>query len=211
MQPATYQMWSVHDLSQTDDPFLCSTYSLSMPRSLQETAGLKTSGSCREGAFTVLKDTECQQDTKKDIHIFLNSRNWDLEMPSLCNSNWNTENLPAVLLSAKLQGSESAPSVILFPEQIVAQPSSLLSLLAALLGLHPKAPPLASVPKGSPGMKAMDRQAAATEALLQDTSNKVFACKLGVTSDPSLHLEMLLQAVLQGCWSCVCVKHIQGQ
>lgn len=174
-------------------------------RSLQETAQLKTSGGCREGAFTVLKDTKYQQDTNKDILIFLNSRNWGLEMLTLYNSNWNIENLPAVLLSAKLQGSESAPSVM-FPEQIVAQPSSLLSLLAAALGLHPKAPPPALVPKGWPGMEAVDSQAAVTEALLWDTSAEVFACWLGVTSDPSLHLEMPLQAVLQGCWSCGCVN-----
>lgn len=53
-------------------------------------------------------------------------------------------------------------------------------------------------------MEAMDSQAAGTEALLWDTSAEVSACKLGVTSDPLLHLEMPLQAALQGCWSCVC-------
>lgn len=58
-----------------------------MPRSVQKMAELKTSGGCGEGSATVLKDTECQQDTNKDIYIFLNSRNWGLEMLTLCNSN----------------------------------------------------------------------------------------------------------------------------
>lgn len=56
-------------------------------------------------------------------------------------------------------------------------------------------------------MEAMDSQAAVVGALLQDTSTEVFACKLSVPSDPSFHLEMPLQAVLQGCCSCVCKAH----
>lgn len=53
-------------------------------------------------------------------------------------------------------------------------------------------------------MEAMDSQAAVTEPLLRDTSTEAFACKLGVTSDPWLHLEMPIQAVLQAC---VCKAH----
>uniref|UniRef100_A0A8C8EFB4 Uncharacterized protein n=1 Tax=Otus sunia TaxID=257818 RepID=A0A8C8EFB4_9STRI len=36
-------------------------------------------------------------------------------------------------------------------------------------------------------------------ALLWDTSTQVFACKLGMTSEHSLHLQMPLQVVLRGC------------
>ena len=56
-------------------------------------------------------------------------------------------------------------------------------------------------------MGAAGSRAAVIEALLWDTSTQVFACKLGVTPDHLLHLEMPLQVVLQGCWSCVCRAH----
>lgn len=68
---------------------------------LQETAGLRIRGGCREGVFLVPKDTKCHQDTNRSVCIFLNSRNQGLEMLALDNSNQDAENVPAFPLSAK--------------------------------------------------------------------------------------------------------------
>lgn len=74
MQPATSKRCSVQKPLPTADPFLCDVFS-SHAQSWQETAGPRIGGGCREGAFTVLKDTKCQQDASKYIRIFLTSRN----------------------------------------------------------------------------------------------------------------------------------------